>query len=130
MSNNTVCMLCLIGALSLSTSACSMMQRTPMPTLAITASNHCADPAGVAMRGNAVTIALGSRPTTGYGVDLVNQAGRVTDMVLTFQEKKPAPNTMQGQMMTSPCLQIMLPTEWQKLTVIDQESQQHWHFSR
>ncbi len=127
---NALRSLCLISALTVTVSACSLMQRTPMPTLAITASNHCADPEGVAMRGNAVTIALGSRPTTGYGVDIVQQAGRVSDMVLTFQEKKPAPNTMQGQMMTSPCLQIMLPAEWQKLTVIDQESQQRWRFTR
>lgn len=120
----------LIGALSLATSACSLLPRTSSPTLAITASNHCADPEGVAMRGNAVTIALGSRPTTGYGVDIVKQDGRVTDMVLTYRERTPSPNQLQGQMMTAPCLQIMLPPEWQQLTIVNQETDKRWRFTR
>ncbi len=113
-----------IALLSACTTVPAQSLRLPMSQ-----TNHCADPVGVTVKQRALTIALGERPTAGYGIDVVAQEGQGDSLALTYRERRPQPGMMHAQVMTSPCLQIMLPSGWQQVTVTNADNGRQWQLT-
>lgn len=92
-----------------------------LPELAITQINQCAAPKGASLKYNTLTLALGERPSAGYGIELlsVQQRGEVVE--IRYRERQPTPPSARTGK-TSPCMQLTLPHGWQKLVLIDQAS--------
>jgi uncharacterized membrane protein YbhN (UPF0104 family) len=90
----------------------------------------CSSPAGVTLEPDQLTlrIALGRRPTSGYGVQVVQQQVDGTRIHIAFEEQKP--KGMAAQVLTSPCVRIALPDDWQQLNVRDQQHDLDWKFVR
>ncbi|MCD8521218.1 MAG: protease complex subunit PrcB family protein [Saccharospirillaceae bacterium] len=116
----------LLAGLTMALTACTTVMPLSLP---LSTMDQCAAEPGVSLRFNALTIALGERPHTGYGIDLVGQQQDDGDYQLIFRERYPAPDRQYAQVMTSPCLQVILPAGWQHLTVTDQLSGQEWTFT-
>lgn len=114
----------LAGALTACATAPVDAVRLPMSQ-----TNHCAAPAGVTVKQRALTISLGQRPTSGYAIDVVAQEGSEHSLTLTFRETTPAAGMMVAQVMTSPCLEVMLPQGWQEVTIKRSGTVQQWHFN-
>ncbi len=91
--------------------------------------NHCAAPAGVTVNFGTLTIALGERPTAGYGIDVVGQQQSDDQYEFIYQERRPAPGMMQAQVITEPCMQVILPPHWQQVVVINQDNGQRWQLT-
>ncbi|ASP40422.1 hypothetical protein CHH28_17825 [Bacterioplanes sanyensis] len=117
-----------LPVLALWLSACTTAPKAPMQ-LPMSQTNHCAVPVGVHVKQRALTISLGQKPTAGYGIDVVAQEGNDESLTLTFRERSPAPGMVVAQVMTSPCLEVMLPPNWQQVTVLRAGTQQRWQFS-
>lgn len=49
-----------------------------------------------------IAVFLGTRPSAGYGVEIVSAAERDETVVVTFRETKPAPGAVTAQILTSP----------------------------
>ena len=79
--------------------------------------NHCAAPVGVSVRYGTLTIALGDRPSTGYGVQIVGQQEDSGEYEFIYRETKPQAGRVYAQMITQPCAQVILPKDWQQVTV-------------
>ena len=107
-------------------SACTTVMPTNLP---LSTMDQCAAEEGVSLRFNALTIALGERPHSGYGIDLVGQQQRDGEYQLMFRERYPQPGMNYAQVITSPCLQVILPAGWHHLTVTDQLSGREWTFT-
>jgi hypothetical protein len=90
----------------------------------------CSSPAGVALEPDQLTlrIALGRRPTSGYAVQILQQQVDGTHIRIAFEEQKP--KGMAAQVLTSPCVRIALPDDWQQLNVRDQQKDLDWSFVR
>ena len=58
-----------------------------------------------------VAILMKKKPTAGYGISLEEKSAEIKDHIAIVQVnlKKPDPDTMLAQVMTSPCLLIKLP---------------------
>lgn len=113
----------LLTAVTAWLSACATVMPLSLP---LSTMDQCAAPEGVSLRFNALTIALGERPHAGYGIDLVGQQQDDGDYQLIFRERYPDPDRQYAQVITSPCLQVILPADWQHLTVTDQLSGREW----
>lgn len=94
--------------------------------LPMSSSNRCAGPAGVSVRYHTLTIAIGERPHTGYGIELLGQQQQNGDYQLLFRETLPQPGMSYAQMLVSPCLQVVLPHNWRSVRVTNQNSGQIW----
>lgn len=94
--------------------------------LPMSSSNRCAGPAGVSVRYHTLTIAIGERPHTGYGIELVGQQQQNGDYQLLYRETQPQPGMNYAQMLVSPCLQVVLPHNWRSVRVTNQNSGQIW----
>ncbi|WP_286719790.1 protease complex subunit PrcB family protein [Thalassolituus sp. UBA2009] len=116
----------LVAGLTMVLSACTTVMPLSLP---LSTMDQCAAPEGVSLRFNALTIALGERPHAGYGIDLVGQQQDDGDYQLIFRERYPDPDRKYAQVITSPCLQVILPAGWQHLTVTDQVSGREWTFT-
>lgn len=73
-----------------------------------------------------VVVAMGQRPSSGYLLNLPEQApmsdGRVLDITVAWQE--PEPDSIQAQVMVNPCLLIRLPAlETQRVRVLNQQGE-------
>lgn len=68
-------------------------------------------------------MAMGSRPTGGYDLDLAETGVRVEDgaLVIRIDWIEPAPGAMVTQMITSPCLLVRVPRDgYRRVAVVDQ----------
>ncbi len=68
-------------------------------------------------------IAMGQRPTAGYGLALADEVATVRDGVLTVRVRwrEPPPGRRQAQVMTSPCLLATVPDAgFTRIRVVDQ----------
>jgi hypothetical protein len=99
------------------TTVASQEVRLPMSKM-----NHCAEAEGLTLRYGTLTIALGERPNTGYGLELVGQSERDGEFDLLYREIRPQPGRMYAQVITQPCLQVILPKGWHKVTVKNQQT--------
>ncbi|MEN9464408.1 MAG: hypothetical protein RL217_589 [Pseudomonadota bacterium] len=110
----------LFTLLSLSLVGCTTV---PVPELAVTQINQCAEPLGVSLKLNTLTITLGERPSLGYGVELLSLEQKGERLRLSYREKKPAQQNGKREK-THPCVQLKLPNGWQILEVVEQDSGQ------
>ena len=95
----------------------------PVPELAVTQINQCAEPLGVSLKLNTLTIALGERPSAGYSVELLNLEQKGELLRISYREQAPAqPNSTREK--TRPCVQLKLPEGWQVLEVVAQDGGQ------
>lgn len=109
-----------LATLLLATSCTTVTSKeTQLPMSAI---NHCAAPAGVSLSYGSLTIALGERPNNGYGIELVGQLESAGEYELIYRETLPLPGRMYAQVMTEPCLQVILPDGWKRVAVTSQDS--------
>lgn len=99
------------------TTVASQEVRLPMSKM-----NHCAEAEGLTLRYGTLTIALGERPNTGYGLELVGQSERDGEFDLIYRETRPQPGRNYAQVITQPCLQVILPKRWHKVTVKNQQT--------
>jgi PrcB C-terminal len=62
-------------------------------------------------RNNVFVIAMGQRPTLGYSVTLASGVARLYDTHIEFSViwQEPDAGTLQGQMLTSPCVVVSTP---------------------
>lgn len=115
---------------TLITTACSTAQPVETTALATVQDLNCPFPAGVDLTTDrqALRISLGRRPTAGYGIELTRQDVEGDHLVLEFSEQQP--KGMAAQMLTSPCMTVLLPDDWQQLVVQNRQNGQRWQFSR
>jgi len=100
-------------------SACTTVKATRLP---MSTMNHCAAPVGVSVKYGTLTIALGDRPSMGYGIEIVGQDENDGKYEFIYQETKPEPGRMYAQVITQPCAQVVLPVDWKQVQVTDQQS--------
>jgi len=62
-----------------------------------------------------VGVFLGTRPTAGYSVRIVNIRGTTDAIVVEYREQKPAPGGMTAQMLTSPFTLVSIPRDNRKV---------------
>ncbi|WP_430462702.1 protease complex subunit PrcB family protein [Thalassolituus sp. LLYu03] len=108
-------------AVTLLATACTTVtsKETQLP---MSAMNHCAAPAGVSLSYGSLTVALGERPSAGYGIELVGQLEQAGEYDLTYRETRPQPGRMYAQVITQPCLQVIMPKGWKQVTVTNQDN--------
>lgn len=97
--------------------------------LPLSRNNMCAEPEGASLRYHTVTMALGSRPNTGYSIELVAQTRRSGEFQFIYREVKPALGRHYAQMMTAPCIQVVLPQDWKKAVIVHADTKQRWQFT-
>lgn len=97
--------------------------------LPMSSTNRCVAPVGVSLRYNTLTIALGERPHAGYGIDLIGQQQQQGEYRLLFRERRPEPGRVYAQMLVSPCLQVVMPSHWQTVTVTRQDTGEVWQLT-
>lgn len=71
-------------------------------------------------------LAMGQRPSAGYGVRLVGESAALRDGVLTVpvEWREPPPGYRQAQMISNPCLLLKLPgANFSRFQVRDQDGQ-------
>jgi len=56
-----------------------------------------------------VAVFMGSRPTTGFAVDITGARVDGETLVVTYRETRPQPGMVQGQVVTSPCHMVAVP---------------------
>jgi hypothetical protein len=56
-----------------------------------------------------VAVFLGSRPTAGYAVEIVAAKIEGGELVVEYEERRPAPGTMTAQVLTSPAHIVSVP---------------------
>ncbi|MDF1763459.1 MAG: protease complex subunit PrcB family protein [Oleibacter sp.] len=118
----------LASLVSLSLVACAAPSNTI--ELATQANNQCSVIESVVVMDDLLTINAGERPTLGYAVQLTEQTQADAKVTLMYQITSPPKGAMVAQMMTSPCLYVTLPKEWQTVIVINETSAQRWTFNR
>ena len=106
--------LCVSAVLALPACTTVAVQENTLP---MSSMNHCAAPVGVSVRYGTLTIALGDRPSTGYGVQIVGQQEDSGEYEFIYRETKPQAGLVYAQMITQPCAQLILPKDWQQVTV-------------
>lgn len=109
-----------LSALIVLLAACSAAQTTGtvgQPVLATEQQLNCPFPAGVTLSADQerLIIALGQRSSAGFGIELTRQDVASGDLLIAYEEKRP--QGMAAQMMTSPCMYLSLPEDWQTLVV-------------
>ncbi|MBK8535377.1 MAG: protease complex subunit PrcB family protein [Candidatus Competibacteraceae bacterium] len=75
-------------------------------------------------RAGVLLMAMGSRPSSGYGLSLTDEFATVRDGVLMVRVdwREPLPGYRQAQVMSSPCLLALLPDAlFNRIQVLDQE---------
>jgi len=70
-----------------------------------------------------VGVFLGTRPTAGYGVRIVNVRGTGDAIVVDYREQKPAPGGMTAQMLTSPFQLVSIPRDNRKVEFSELKTQ-------
>jgi hypothetical protein len=73
-------------------------------------------------REGVLLLAMGSRPTAGYGLSLAEKSAVVRDGVLTMRVEwgEPPPGALLAQVMTSPCLLVKAPAvSFDRIRVVD-----------
>ncbi|MCY0963637.1 protease complex subunit PrcB family protein [Parathalassolituus penaei] len=110
--------------------ACSTAQPAETAALATVQELNCPYPAGVDLDNHrqSVRISLGRRPSAGYHIELTRQDVDSGNLFLEFSEQRP--DGMAAQMLTSPCMTVSLPDDWQQLVVQNRQNGQRWQFSR
>lgn len=106
-------------------SACAITV-LPFAALPVSSSNQCAAPEGVSVRYNSLYVAIGKRSNTGFSVELVSQLKKGDVYQFTVREVTPVAGRMYGQMKTHPCLNIVMPDDWQEAWVVNQSTGQQW----
>lgn len=119
-----VCILLLAGC------SAAAIPESRSPLLPMVQQLDCSSPAGVVLESDQLTlrIALGRRPTSGYAVQVLQQQVDGTHIRIAFEEQKSV--GMAAQVLTSPCVRIALPDDWQQLNVRDQQNGLDWNFVR
>ena len=77
-------------------------------------------------REGVLLIAMGQRPTGGYGLSLAEETAAVRDGVLTVRAdwREPLPGYRLAQVITAPCLMVKLPSAgFSRIRVLDQAGQ-------
>jgi len=99
-------------------------------TMAYESEMRCRGEAGVFLQDeqSRVRIALGRRPTGGYGVALLDTVQQDGHVRIEFGEYQPEEGLMQAQMLTYPCTRVELPEDWARLTVTNSNSGAIWEF--
>ncbi|HRD48737.1 MAG TPA: protease complex subunit PrcB family protein [Candidatus Contendobacter sp.] len=75
-------------------------------------------------REGVLLVAMGQRPSSGYGLSLAGESTAVRDGVLTVRVdwREPPPGYRQAQVMTSPCLLALLSAaSFTRMQILDQE---------
>ena len=75
-------------------------------------------------REGVLLVAMGTRPSAGYGLSLAGASATVRDGVLSVRVdwREPPPGYRQAQVMTSPCLALKVPAvPFARITVLDLE---------
>jgi hypothetical protein len=98
--------------------------------LSTSANLQCKANAGVSLMDSTLTIGAGSKPTPGYNVQLEEQIDDDGHIKLTYDVSSPRTGVILPQMITTPCLYVTLPDDWERLSVINKESGQSWVFDR
>ena len=89
---------------------------------------HCAVIESVSLVDSELTINAGEKPTPGYGIEIVSQTRDRDRIAVAYRLSTPAAGAILPQMMTSPCRQIQLPDDWERLNVTNEDSGQTWVF--
>lgn len=92
----------------------------------VSSTSQCAAPEGVSVRYNSLYIAVGKRPNTGYGVELVSQLRQQDTYQFTYRETGPIAGQRYGQMQTKPCLIIVMPQQWDRAFVVNEQTGEQW----
>ncbi|MGB5064619.1 MAG: protease complex subunit PrcB family protein, partial [Candidatus Competibacter sp.] len=74
-------------------------------------------------REGVLLVAMGARPSAGYGLSLASGSATVRDAVLSVRVnwREPPPGYRQAQVVTSPCLALKVPdAPFSRITVLDQ----------
>ena len=74
-------------------------------------------------REGVLLVAMGARPSAGYGLSLASEPATVRDGVLSVRVnwREPPPGHRQARVMTSPCLVLKIPAApFSRITVLDQ----------
>ncbi|NJM11646.1 MAG: protease complex subunit PrcB family protein [Synechococcaceae cyanobacterium SM1_2_3] len=77
-------------------------------------------------REGVLLLAMGQRPSAGYGLSLIGNTVAIQDGVLTVQVawREPLPGYRQAQMISNPCLLLKLPeANFSRFQVRDQDGQ-------
>ena len=78
-----------------------------------------------------LTIMAGDRPTPGYQVIVSSATQQGSQIDINYFIQTPPPGSFLPQMMTRPCVNVMLPKQgWSRLKVINVETEQAWQFNR
>ena len=75
-------------------------------------------------REGVLLVAMGTRPSAGYGLSLAGASATVRDGVLSVRVdwREPPPGYRQAQVVTSPCLVLKVPVvPFARITVLDSE---------
>ncbi|NMQ21212.1 protease complex subunit PrcB family protein [Candidatus Competibacter phosphatis] len=75
-------------------------------------------------REGVLLVAMGTRPSAGYGLSLAGESATVRDGVLSVRVdwREPPPGYRQAQVVTSPCLALKVPAvPFARITVLDLE---------
>ncbi len=75
-------------------------------------------------REGVLLVAMGARPSAGYGLSLAGEPATVRDGVLSVRVdwREPPPGYRQAQVMSSPCLLLKVPAApFARITVLDPE---------
>lgn len=70
-----------------------------------------------------VVIAMGTRPSAGYGIELAESIGHRNngEITIAVDWQEPGPDAVVAQMLTSPCLAIAVSTTRVDLVTIDRQ---------
>ncbi|WP_419811360.1 protease complex subunit PrcB family protein [Bacterioplanoides sp.] len=89
---------------------------------------NCTAHEGVALiNRDGVRLSLGQRPSAGYGIDhrMTERDGMVS---IHYRETRPAEGYLTAQVITTPCVYVALPANWQTARVVNKDSGQTWEF--
>jgi hypothetical protein len=84
-------------------------------------------------RSGVLLIGMGQRPTAGYGLALAEGSPQLKGDTLEIRVNwsEPAPDRLQAQVLTAPCLLLKIPaTPFRQVTIIDQTGQVRVNTSR
>lgn len=89
---------------------------------------NCTAHEGVALiNRDGVRLSLGQRPSAGYGIDhsVREEEGVVS---IHYRETRPPEGSLSAQVITTPCVYVPLPQNWQKARVVNKDNGQTWEF--
>lgn len=72
---------------------------------------------------NALIVSLGQKSSAGYGIQLSRWLLEQNHWQVTRLVNRPAPDSMQAMMMTSPCVMVKIPKQVKSFSLLDEQGQ-------